>query len=179
MSGKPVRMRGTIKRMPTDKTARSLKNSLNCADPNRTIFTNFQYLRNVRNADYLKAIAHITYKLTLKSKKMSTSEKTILDSVLADMPNFFSSNQFSKLAQKRGIDKYRIEMGIIVNYLNQNAIRVSRRRWKKNVTGFTDVKKITTDIIEKSQEQILQEQIRNVKAHGYRVMKKVTEWVEC
>jgi hypothetical protein len=84
------------------------------------------------------------------------------------MPNEFTSNEFTKKLRKNRYDNRLIANHDNVKYLQQHAIQLSLRRWKKlNVRIDTNVN------INK-----IQEAIDLIKSQGLRVMKQVTDWQE-
>ena len=97
----------------------------------------------------------------------------ILFKALDKMKINFSSNEFSVKAQKLGLNKRCIANGVIANFLRKNAVQgETRRMWiKKNQPN-----KINTLKLDKSDEIMLA--IDLIKSEGYRVLKRVSDWIE-
>jgi hypothetical protein len=99
---------------------------------------------------------------------MEMTNEQILELTFAQMPNEFTSNEFTNKLRKNKYDNRWIANHDNVKYLQQHAIQLSLRRWKKiNVRIDTSV---TIDTI--------QEAIELLKSQGYKVMKQVSEFRE-
>jgi hypothetical protein len=99
---------------------------------------------------------------------MEMTNQQILEITFAQMPNEFTSNEFTNKLRKNKYDNRWIANHDNVKYLQQHAIQLSLRRWKKlNVRIDTSV---TLDKI--------QEAIELLKSQGYKVMKQVSEYKE-
>ena len=94
----------------------------------------------------------------------------ILTQTLAKMPKLFSSNEFSRVAQKNGITKSQIAHGVISSFLNHNE-NIKRgdtlRTWYKVNPSSNNI--IYNDV---------DEAIKLFKSKGYKVLKPVSEWQE-
>jgi hypothetical protein len=103
--------------------------------------------------------------------------KQILDYTFQLMPERFSSNEFSIVAQKNWLPIERIKSGIIAEYLHKNksrCIQESRRTWRK--IGISETSKgINQD---KCLHNNIQCCIDRIKALGYKVLRPKTEYVE-
>jgi hypothetical protein len=84
------------------------------------------------------------------------------------MPNEFTSNEFTNKLRKNKYDNRWIANHDNVKYLQQHAIQLSLRRWKK-----LDARIDTNVNINK-----IQEAIELLKSQGYKVMKQVSEFRE-
>jgi hypothetical protein len=101
----------------------------------------------------------------------------LLNQVLGKMPNYFSSNEFANLAVKKGLPKKRVSFGDVSAFLHHNAIqsKESNRMWHKK----QDTKKANEIEIPFCKESKNEENaISFLKSKGYRISKKVEEWVE-
>jgi hypothetical protein len=93
----------------------------------------------------------------------------ILQQTLKEMNHSFSSNEFSKKAQKNGLSKQEINSGAISYFLHSNAVQGNtRRRWRKH-DGLTSDKNTSDKIMDA---------IYFLKSHGYKVFKPVSDWIE-
>ncbi len=96
------------------------------------------------------------------------TNEQILEAAFAQMPNEFTSNEFTNKLRKNKYDNRWIANHDNVKYLQQHAIQLSLRRWKKlNVRIDTNVN------LDK-----IQEAIELLKSQGYKVMKQVSEYKE-
>lgn len=85
------------------------------------------------------------------------------------MSSTFSSNEFSKQAQKNGLSKKEINNGAIALFLHQNAVQLeTRRMWRKRSDLTSDNQK----------SDRIKEAIDLLKSNGYKILKPVTDWVE-
>lgn len=102
----------------------------------------------------------------------------ILLEVLNEMPRYFSSNQFCKVAREHGYPDWEIERDKHVNFLSMNCTRDihSNRMWYKKTTHIQNSIVFNDQI--KQDVNTVDEAIRILKAEGYKVMKPVTEFVE-
>ena len=93
----------------------------------------------------------------------------ILNKTLSEMNFTFSSNEFSKKAQKNGLSQMEVDNGVIALFLHRNALQLgTKRMWiKKNVVSSDK---------QKSDEITIA--IDLLKSKGYKISKPVTEWVE-
>ncbi len=96
------------------------------------------------------------------------TNEQILEAAFAQMPNEFTSNEFTKKLRKNKYDNRWIANHDNVKYLQQHAIQLSLRRWKK-----LDARIDTNVNINK-----IQEAIELLKSQGYKVMKQVSEYKE-
>jgi peptidyl-tRNA hydrolase len=95
----------------------------------------------------------------------------ILNQTLRQMPKYFSSNEFSDVAKRKGLTKRQIASGVIASYLHINAIQgATRRSWRK-----MDVEKIN---IGSNKEDEIDLAINLLKSNGYKITKKVEQWIE-
>ena len=95
------------------------------------------------------------------------------------MPRYFSSNEFSRKAQKKGLSINSIHNGIIVNYLTINADRgESKRMWYKRNTEIVQNVQHTQKEIFYDKEAEIKKAIALLKANGYKIMKQTIEFVE-
>jgi hypothetical protein len=99
---------------------------------------------------------------------MEMTNEQILEAAFAQMPNEFTSNEFTKKLRKNKYDNRWIANHDNVKYLQQHAIQLSLRRWKK-----LDARIDTNVNINK-----IQEAIELLKSQGYKVMKQVSEYKE-
>jgi hypothetical protein len=99
---------------------------------------------------------------------MELSNTQILEATFAQMPNEFTSNEFTRKLRKNKYDNRLIVSHVNTQYLHQHAIHVSKRQWKK-----LDARIDTSVSIDK-----IQEAIDLIKSQGFRVMKQVTDWQE-
>ena len=99
---------------------------------------------------------------------MEMTNEQILEVTFAQMPNEFTSNEFTNKLRKNRYDNRWIANHDNVKYLQQHAIQLSLRRWKKiNVRIDTNVN------LDK-----IQEAIELLKSQGYKVMKQISEYRE-
>jgi hypothetical protein len=96
------------------------------------------------------------------------TNEQILEAAFAQMPNEFTSNEFTNKLRKNKYDNRWIANHDNVKYLQQHAIQLSLRRWKK-----LDARIDTNVNINK-----IQEAIELLKSQGYKVMKQVSEFRE-
>jgi hypothetical protein len=103
----------------------------------------------------------------------------ILHQTLKQMPRYFSSNEFSKKAQKKGLSINSIHNGIIVNYLTINADRgESKRMWyKRNIEPIQNIEHTQKEIFYDKEAEI-KKAILLLKANGYKVMKQTVDYIE-
>jgi hypothetical protein len=99
---------------------------------------------------------------------MEMTNEQILEAAFAQMPNEFTSNEFTNKLRKNKYDNRWIANHDNVKYLQQHAIQLSLRRWKK-----LDARIDTNVNINK-----IQEAIELLKSQGYKVMKQVSEFRE-
>ena len=99
---------------------------------------------------------------------MEMSNLQILDATFAQMPNEFTSNDFTKKLRKNKYDNRWIINHDNTRYLHANALQLSQRTWKK-----LDVRNDISVGID-----TIGEAIELLKAHGYKVMKQVSEYRE-
>jgi hypothetical protein len=99
---------------------------------------------------------------------MEMTNEQILEAAFAQMPNEFTSNEFTNKLRKNKYDNRWIANHDNVKYLQQHAIQLSLRRWKK-----LDARIDTNVNINK-----IQEAIELLKSQGYKVMKQVSEYKE-
>ena len=86
-----------------------------------------------------------------------------LQKALNDMPNYFSSNQFSRKAKRYGLTTRQVQDGVCAQFLHQNCIQMdTKRTWSKSQTTDNDISKA----------------ISLLKSKGYKVLKPVTEYQE-
>lgn len=93
----------------------------------------------------------------------------ILKKTLEEMNFSFSSNEFSKKAQKNGLSKQDINNGAIALFLHRNAVQgETKRMWRKRngLTGF------------KEKSDSIMEAIDLLKSNGYTILKQITDWIE-
>jgi hypothetical protein len=99
---------------------------------------------------------------------MEMTNEQLLEVTFAQMPNEFTSNEFTNKLRKNRYDNRWIANHDNVKYLQQHAIQLSLRRWKKiNVRIDTNVN------LDK-----IQEAIELLKSQGYKVMKQISEYRE-
>jgi hypothetical protein len=99
---------------------------------------------------------------------MEMTNEQILEAAFAQMPNEFTSNEFTNKLRKNKYDNRWIANHDNVKYLQQHAIQLSLRRWTK-----LDARIDTNVNINK-----IQEAIELLKSQGYKVMKQVSEFRE-
>tara|TARA_R110001592_G_scaffold103236_1_gene290927 strand:- start:308 stop:610 length:303 start_codon:yes stop_codon:yes gene_type:complete len=98
-------------------------------------------------------------------------EYSNLERTLKSMPQYFSSNEFSRKAQKYGVPMWQIKNGIIAKFLHKYAIQTnSRRTWVKK-------QEINTEVIENIDFSV-EKAIKLLKSKGYKIMKPITEYKE-
>ena len=101
-------------------------------------------------------------------------EQELLNNILAKMPNHFSSNQFSRTGKKMGLSKISITNGIISLFLNATCERGDTlRTWYK----IKEEPRYSIPVANRT-ELTLVECIEFLKAHGYKVLKPVSNWEE-
>jgi hypothetical protein len=93
----------------------------------------------------------------------------ILKKTLSEMSSTFSSNEFSKQAQKNGLSKREINNGVIASFLHRNAVQLETRRMWRKKDGLSS---------EKEKSDKIKEAIDLLKSNGYKVLKPVIDWVE-
>lgn len=104
--------------------------------------------------------------------------KEILESILYEMPQVFTSNYFCKVARKKGVHENIIVNGGIAAFLWQNCDPTTStgngtrtRTWlKKNQT--TLINKVVAD------DNDIQKAIKLLKDNGYKIMMVKQEFVE-
>jgi len=95
----------------------------------------------------------------------------ILKKTLDQMGSTFSSNEFSKRAQRNGLTKHEINNGVISLFLHRNAIQGhTRRMWRKEKAINIDRQKVEDTSIDYA--------IKLLKSKGFKVLKPVSDWVE-
>jgi hypothetical protein len=99
---------------------------------------------------------------------MEMTNLQILEATFAQMPNEFTSNEFTKKLRKNRYDNKWIINHDNTRYLHTHALQLSHRRWKK-----LDVRIDTNVTID-----TIQEAIELLKSQGYKVMKQVSEYRE-
>ena len=93
----------------------------------------------------------------------------IFEKTLSEMNFTFSSNEFSKRARKNGLSKQEISNGAIALFLHRNAVQKgSRRMWVKHNGHNSDKQK---------HDNVL-DAINLLKSLGFKVLKRVTDWIE-
>jgi hypothetical protein len=94
---------------------------------------------------------------------MDQKNKEILIATFAQMPDFFTSREFTTKLRENKYAEQLIKNGCSY-FLHQNAIQQegSRRMWKKNGVRIDKI----------------QEAIDLLKSQGYKVMKQITEYRE-
>ena len=91
----------------------------------------------------------------------------ILKETLENMEDSFSSNEFSLLAQAKGLSKKQISTGIIANFLHKECTQgLTKRTWYKS-----KVNKLNND----NQELFY---INFLKERGYKIYKQTISWEE-
>jgi hypothetical protein len=66
----------------------------------------------------------------------------ILNRTLEKMPFEFNSNQFCNEAKKNGYDQYKINQGLIAEFLHKNCKQVfTKRRWQKKIKNNLNIEK--------------------------------------
>jgi hypothetical protein len=104
--------------------------------------------------------------------------KQLLLETLEKMPVIFSSNQFSKLAQKKGIPKNFVNNGGISDFLRYYAEQCgSRRIWKKN-TIENEPKVFIPKLFKSEKNTNKEDAINLLKSLGYKIMKPITQFEE-
>ena len=94
-----------------------------------------------------------------------------LQRALNDMPNQFSSNEFSKNAKKYGLTQREVLDGVCARFLHRNAVQLSTKRmWRKKNTS-------NLFAMDNADDQV-QYAISLLKSKGYKVLKPVTEYQE-
>ncbi len=97
----------------------------------------------------------------------------ILEKTLVQMPDIFTSNMFSKQAEKNGYPRELIVNGHLGLFLHKNCKQGdSKRTWFK-IKSFEN--KIHNQV---NVQMSLEEAIKIVKANGFKVMKQNIEWIE-
>lgn len=96
------------------------------------------------------------------------SNKILLET-LEEMDYIFSSNQFAKVAKKKGFSQYEITQGLIGTFLHNNALQQnSRRIWRKKNTLFNSP----------TNEELISNAIDLLKKNGYKISKQFIDWRE-
>ena len=89
-----------------------------------------------------------------------------LQKALNDMPNYFSSNQFSRKAKRYGLTLRQVQSGVCAQFLHQNCIQMdTKRTWSKK----QEHSEISRNV---------EYAINLLKSKGYKVLKPVTEYQE-
>ena len=95
--------------------------------------------------------------------------EAILFKTLNEMTFIFSSNSFSNRARRNGLTRQQINNGAISHFLRLNAIQDgSRRMWRKKNDSIQE-----NDLFQK-----IEDAIKLLKTHGYKVMKPINDWIE-
>jgi hypothetical protein len=91
----------------------------------------------------------------------------ILSKSLEQMPDFFSSNQFSDAAIRQNYPKIAITKGMLGSFLHKHATQsnTSKRMWHKRGNSHQQFNDIDAAIA-------------LLKSHGYRILKPVSDWQE-
>ena len=91
----------------------------------------------------------------------------VLEKTIQEMPNSFTSNEFNKRAVKNGYPVKSLKTKGLSNFLRKYADNayVGSKTWIKR-----DVKNSSlTD----------EEMIKHLKSKGYKIMKPISDWIEC
>lgn len=91
----------------------------------------------------------------------------ILEKTIEQMPEWFTSNEFNKLAIQNGYPARRLRQKGLSSFLRRyadNAYKGSKT-WIKRNTKTDDLNDI--------------EMIAYLKNRGYKIMKPIKDWVEC
>lgn len=98
-----------------------------------------------------------------------TMNNKILTETFEEMDYIFSSNQFAKIAKRKGLSQYEISQGVIGHFLHNNAIQQnSRRIWRKKNNLFN----------EPTSEELINNAIELLKKNGYKISKQFIDWRE-
>ena len=98
--------------------------------------------------------------------------KIFLEMALEQMPNVFSSNEFSKKANGLGYPIELIRNGNLAVFLHKYCVQLqTKRMWRKKELG---IKKAA--IINPANK--VQQAITLLKSLGYKITKQVIEWQE-
>jgi hypothetical protein len=97
----------------------------------------------------------------------------VLDQVLAEMPNEFTSHWFNDMARKMGVTQRFIKSEGTQKYLYKTCEHISRYGWEKKVNNKPSLKfinPINSDI---------DQAIALLKStNDYKIMKRVSDWNE-
>lgn len=115
------------------------------------------------------------------------SQNQILNESLDRMPRTFSSNLFANISRKKGLTELEIRNGVTKKYLHRYTMQDanSKRTWHK-ISNNLENKNIPKnnfkwerqDKDESSKESKINEAISLLNSNGYRVMKRIEEWIE-
>ena len=103
---------------------------------------------------------------------MNKEYKNILINSLANMPDEFTSEQFTTICRKYGMSKYTTASGYCGDFLHKNCVQLSKRRWKKL---FRDTIKSNNNSFADLNEQKCIDYLKNL---GYKIYKPITEYKE-
>jgi hypothetical protein len=97
----------------------------------------------------------------------------VLDRVLAEMPNEFTSHWFNDMARKMGVNQRFIKSEGTQKYLYKTCEHTSRYRWEKKVNNRENLK-FTKPVNSDIDQAILLLKSTN----DYKIMKRVSDWNE-
>lgn len=103
------------------------------------------------------------------------SKLEILEKTMREMPDIFTSNNFSKIASLNGYPTHLLGnkgLGWFIKRYAYNEDKYSKTWTKKTFRGFHK-KDPPPDLITDA------EMIIHLKSKGYKIMKPVNEWIEC
>jgi hypothetical protein len=102
----------------------------------------------------------------------------ILEKTMAEMKDSFTSKQFNKRAVLNGYPKEKIEtnsgLGNFIKKYADNAYKGSKTWIKRKPNNF-----VTTRQEEGYHFRNFEEIIDFVKSKGYKILKPISDWVEC
>jgi hypothetical protein len=97
-----------------------------------------------------------------------------LKKTMREMPDVFTSNQFNSHAVKNGYPKTLLERKGLAHFISQHAFNEYKhsKTWTKNSAS-------PQPITAKIQWMTEEEMIEHLKMKGYKIMKPISEWMEC
>lgn len=99
----------------------------------------------------------------------------VLEKTIKEMPNSFTSNEFNKRAVKNGYPRRSLQRKGLASFIKKyadNAYEGSKTWVKKDAQS---------NLMTHAQSNLMtdKEMIEHLKIKGYKIMKPVSDWVEC
>ena len=107
--------------------------------------------------------------------------RDILTKTMKEMPNTFTSNDFSKKAVQNGYPAVflkRSGLGVFISEHAVNEYKGSKTWTKKSVRGLS-LKDISDKKSDKQNLSEIKQAINLLKKNGYKILKPVTKWKQC